>query len=545
MDSSYFFYSKSEKLALIKGFEKDLLKIYNSKSYILSQKGDYVRAEFYDIKLLQTCKKINDSTLIYEAYEKLGLVTHNLKRYKEALDYNFKALKILKENKISNSINYISTIYNNIGNSYRELGDFEKAVFYFEKALYEEEKTKRDPEIRAYIYNNLAYIQLKQKKNNGLPYLLERASAIFDSIKNYNECAISNMYLSDYYLQINDTLKAISFSDKALRLTKKINGSYYYLLALNNAGQVNKDKAPLYIAEYHKINDSLLFQERKNRSLFHKIELETDSIEKEKNLAISQKRLYLLTLSLVLFIVILLFVIFYQKAKKKELLLLKEQQVTNQELFSLMQQQSEINEQVKQKEKKRIALELHDNIMNKLASTRFNLFSLSKKADKEAIDKALIHIENIKLIEDEIRNITYDLSTDYFLNNQEYKSLLEQFYNNQNSLLGIKYVLEYDDSLNLEQLSNLKKLNLYRILQETANNINKHSKATQAIISLIKEEETVLLSIEDNGRGFEVTNKHHGIGLKNLKQRVTVLKGKISIQSNLNLGTKIFISFPL
>ncbi len=192
-------------------------------------------------------------------------------------------------------------------------------------------------------------------------------------------------------------------------------------------------------------------------------------------------------------------------------MLLKEQQVTNQELFYLIQQQQEISEQVKQKEKKRIALELHDNIMNKLASTRFNLFSLSKKADKEAIDKALIHIENIKEIEDEIRNITYDLSNDYFLNNQEYKSLIEQFYNNQNSLLGIKYILEYDDLLNLEQLSNLKKLNLYRILQETANNINKHSKATQAIISLIKEEETVLLSIEDNGKGFDVTIKHHGI----------------------------------
>lgn len=545
LDSSYFFYSKAEKLTYIKGSEMDLSKIYISKSYILTQKGDYIRAEFYDLKLLLISKKINDMSLIYQSYQKLGLMAHNLKKYKEALGYNFKALKILKKYKISTNINTVATIYNNIGNTYRELEDYEKAIYFFKKALQVEAKTKDDPEIRAYIFNNLAYINLKQKIYVGVPYLLERASIIFDSVQNYDECAISNMYLSDYYYQISDTSKAISYSDKAIELASKRKGSYYHLTTLSHGGYVNKAKASEYIVSYHKINDSLLFHERKNRSLFHKIELETDVIEKEKELAISQKRLYLLTLSLILFIVILLFIIYYQKAKKKEILLLKEQQVTNQELFSLIQQQQEISEQVKQKEKKRIALELHDNIMNKLASTRFNLFSLSKKADKEAIDKALIHIENIKEIEDEIRNITYDLNNDYFLNNQEYKSLIEQFCNNQNSLLGIKYILEYDDKLNLEQLSNLQKLNLYRILQESSNNINKHSNASEALISLIKEEETVLILIQDNGIGFDTNNAYKGIGLKGIKQRVTTLNGKISIQSGLNMGTKIFISFPL
>lgn len=547
-DSAFFYYNKSEKYYnKSENSNNELSYLLYNKSHIQEVYGDYTGAI---LSASQSLLLLNDSKnykLIYDDLTILGNLEHILKNYDEAIKYHQQAYKLLLKNNINSfqkTYNQLSSTLNNIGNSYREMGNYKIAIYYFKKALKEESKKNQDPELKAYVYNNLGFVFLKEKKYQNLPILFERAAVIFDSVKNYNECAISNMYLSDYYLQIKDTVKAISFSNKALRLVEKNKGSDYYLTVLSNAGRVNKNKAPQYIADYHKVNDSLLFQERKNRSLFHKIELETDVIQKEKDLAISQKRLYLLSLSLILFIVILLFVIFYQKAKKKELVLLKEQQVTNQELFYLIQQQQEISEQVKQKEKKRIALELHDNIMNKLASTRFNLFSLSKKADKEAIDKALIHIENIKEIEDEIRNITYDLSNDYFLNNQEYKSLIEQFYNNQNSLLGIKYILEYDDLLNLEQLSNLKKLNLYRILQETANNINKHSKATQAIISLIKEEETVLISIEDNGKGFDVTIKHHGIGLKNIKQRVTLLKGKISIQSNLNLGTKIFISFP-
>ena len=495
-----------------------------------------------------SCLKNNENyELKYQLLNHLGNINHNLKNYNKAINYHLEAQILLKSKNLVNRLGYnkLASTLNNIGNSYREMQNFENAILYFKKALDEESKSKNDVELRAYVYNNLGYIYLKQKKDKNLPGLFERASIIFDSVQNYDECAISNIYLSDYYYQINDTSKAISYSDKAIELASKRKGSYYHLTALSHGGFVNKAKASEYIVSYHKINDSLLFHERKNRSLFHKIELETDVIEKEKELAISQKRLYLLTLSLILFIVILLFIIYYQKAKKKEILLLKEQQVTNQELFSLIQQQQEISEQVKQKEKKRIALELHDNIMNKLASTRFNLFSLLKKADKEAIDKALIHIENIKEIEDEIRNITYDLNNDYFLNNQEYKSLIEQFCNNQNSLLGIKYILEYDDKLNLEQLSNLQKLNLYRILQESSNNINKHSNASEALISLIKEEETVLILIQDNGIGFDTNNAYKGIGLKGIKQRVTTLNGKISTQSGLNMGTKIFISFPL
>jgi signal transduction histidine kinase len=411
-------------------------------------------------------------------------------------------------------------------------------------ALKEESKKKLDPELKAYVYNNLGYIFLKQKKYNELPKLFEKAIVIFDSVQNYNECSISNIYLSDYYFQKKDTIKAIEFSEKALVLSSKIK-SAYYLASLSHAGSVNKEKAPSYIKRYHELNDSLLFQERKARNQFFKIQLETDQIVQEKDTIISKKTLQNSIITIVLSIVILLFIVFRLKAKQKQLQLTQEQQKANEEIYLLMLNQQEKEEKIKLSEKKRIALELHDNVLNKLASTRFNLFAISKNTNKKTIDNALEHINKIQDIENEIRDITHDLNKNLLEEYNSFKFLLLKYIEELNSTYNTRYQIEIDDTINWIVVNNTVKLQLYRTIQEAIHNVNKHANATEVSINIILDENNIAMSINDNGIGFDINTTKKGIGLKNMQQLIDAVGGKINIQSTKNSGTSIFISRPI
>lgn len=546
-DSAFFYYAKSEKLYLKSKYtNNELAYIFCNKSYLKDECGDYTGAVLSANQSLVLLKGSTNYNLVFDVLNLLGNLEHTLKNYDKAIEYHQRAYKLLLKNNVNYNRGYnkLATVINNIGNSYREMGNYNTAILYFKKALSQELKTNQDPSIRAYIYNNLAYVYLKQKKYNEVPKLLEQAVIIFDSVKNYKECAISNMYLSEYFFQKNDTIKAIAYADKALSLASKIKDDYY-LFTLSHAGSVNKEKAPSYIKRYHELNDSLLFQERKARNQFFKIQLETDQIVQEKDTIISKKTLQNSIITIVLSIVILLFIVFRLKAKQRQLQLIQEQQKANEEIYLLMLNQQEKEEKIKLSEKKRIALELHDNVLNKLASTRFNLFAISKNTNKKTIDNALEHINKIQDIENEIRDITHDLNKNLLEEYNSFKFLLLKYIEELNSTYNTRYQIEIDDTINWATVNNTVKLQLYRTIQEAIHNVNKHANATEVSINIILDENNIAMSINDNGIGFDINTTKKGIGLKNMQQRIDVVGGKINIQSTKNRGTSIFISIPI
>ena len=353
------------------------------------------------------------------------------------------------------------------------------------------------------------------------------------------------MYLSDYYLQKNDTTSAIKFSEKALQLTSQTKTSYYYLTTLSHAGYVNKAKAPYYIKKYHEVNDSLVFEERKARNQLYKIQFETDEITLQKDNAIKQKWTLASTVTMVLCIVILLFIVFLQKAKQIKLILVREQQMANEAIYQLMLNQQAKEEAIKNNEKTRIAMELHDNVMNKLASTRFNLFMLSKKTDAKTIENALIHIEKIKDIETEIRDITHDLTKETLNETSTYYSLLLNQIEEQNKVHETNFVLDCAPDLNWDTISSSIKMNLLRIIQEAIQNIIKHSQATEADITIIQDQNNLCMSIHDNGKGYNINQIKKGIGLKNINHRVQLLSGEITIRSDKTNGTSLNLKIPI
>lgn len=538
IDSSFYFYTKSEKLYKKINDKEGLSRIYLNKSIIQNDISDYEGAEYSIVKSYNYFKKTNKHYQLYSCYNSLGNINHNLSKYDEAILFHKKSLKIVDKIKQTDEF-YKGTSLNNIGNAYRELKDYKNAIYYFKKALIYKKELKRDVLLQAILYNNLGYCYLKTQNYNQLPSLFINAAKIFDSLKMKSEASVSRIYLSEYYCRKKDTTTAINYANKALRLAKESKASYYYLYMLSKAGAINKKKAPYYITEYHRLNDSLLFEERKARNQYFKIQLETDEIAQEKEKAIKQKWVQTSVIAIVLVIVILLFIIYKQQSQKKEFLLIQNQQKVNEEIYQLMLQQQQKEEEAKQKEKKRIAIELHDNVMNKLASTRFNLFTLTQQTNTDNTNNAKQYIQTIKEIEDEIRNLTHELSKEHFLENNSFVSLVTELVHQQNQAHPTNYQLQIDESINWDSIPSEIKMNLYRIIQEAIHNCNKYAKATQVQIKLTKKNNQLQLSINDNGIGFDVNEVKQGIGLLNMQHRIESINGSITIHSTARTGTEI------
>lgn len=547
-DSAFCYYIKAEKFYKRTNDYRGLARVYFYKGLIQFKFDDYLGSELSNNLAYNLIKNRKTDRFTYDVLNQLGNIANNLRHYNQAIKFHNEALKIAVDLNLSPKLynyDFINSSLNNIGNTYKEQKKYRKAIYYFEKALSNKKDVKVDILIYAYLYNNSGYSKMQLNEYTQLPILFEKAIKIYDSLGVINECSLSNVFLSDYYYRQKDTINAIKYSERALQLAKKAKAPYYYLIALSNAGYVNKNKASKYIKKYHEMNDSIQFEQRKTRNQFYKIQLETDEIIQEKETAIKQKWVLTSIISSVLLIVILLFVIHRQRAKQKELQLLQIQQKGNEEIYHLMLNQQAKVEEARQIEKKRIALELHDGIMNKLASTRLNLFVLSKKNDSETINKCLAYIEDIHHIENEIRNVSHDLNQDIFIEKDSFNTLLKQFLAEQNSHLKTNYELQLDKNINWETIASEIKMHLYRIIQEATRNSNKHAKATKVIICFTIDDNQLCLSVTDNGIGFDSEKTKGGIGLLNMQQRIQSINGTLSIESKAKKGTAIYIKIPL
>ncbi|ABX44284.1 sensor histidine kinase [Lachnoclostridium phytofermentans] len=202
-------------------------------------------------------------------------------------------------------------------------------------------------------------------------------------------------------------------------------------------------------------------------------------------------------------------------------------------------------------ERQRIAMDLHDSTVQNLTSLVHKTELCIKLFDLDAIRAKLelaTMIENIRTIINDMREIIYDLRP-MTLNDLGLKAAIERYVDNFKRHNKIQVIISIDE--NFEIKNQVVSITIYRIIQEAFNNISKHAKATTCIIDLSQKEEVIQLTIEDNGIGLEesskckdTTCKNCGFGLSNMSERVYLLSGKFSLESNNNSGTKIIVSIP-
>jgi two-component system sensor histidine kinase UhpB len=102
----------------------------------------------------------------------------------------------------------------------------------------------------------------------------------------------------------------------------------------------------------------------------------------------------------------------------------------------------------------------------------------------------------------------------------------------------------FDERYNEMDIDKNKELMFYRIVQEQMNNVTKYAKADKVIITLKTDNDILILSVADNGVGFDVMQKSKGIGLKNISSRVGFYSGNMNIISAPGQGCTLEVFIP-
>ncbi len=227
-----------------------------------------------------------------------------------------------------------------------------------------------------------------------------------------------------------------------------------------------------------------------------------------------------------------------QLTKAKEALYKLEQEALEQKVV----EQKRISRTIistQEKERNYIGRELHDNVNQLLASTRLYLGMAAKDSEraKELIKYPMELLDNAI---GEIRSLTHKHVAP--LQNVDMKQSVTNLLGMLEKSTGIQTEFEYE--IKREITDDDLKVNMYRILQEGVNNISRHAKATQAIVSIKDSEGKINIIIKDNGKGFDVNNKREGIGISNITNRINSFNGELSIESTPGKGSEINIKIP-
>ncbi|MEM9824906.1 MAG: sensor histidine kinase [Bacteroidota bacterium] len=238
---------------------------------------------------------------------------------------------------------------------------------------------------------------------------------------------------------------------------------------------------------------------------------------------------------------LVLFFNFSQKRILKEKMLAKDMKIKHQQemLYRTIV--------IQEKERKRIAKDLHDDIGSKLNVINLNLHRL-KKQGKESEKIQAIAVEVQDLIGNTInttRRISHDLlppTLESFGLKAALQELADGFNRSGKVEVSVKVPI-----MEQRPAEMLVELNLFRVVQELISNSLRHGKANKIDLDLTMKKEHINLHYQDNGQGFDTSqlNEKKGLGSSNIDSRLNMVGGTIAYDSAPGKGTKVFIQLKI
>jgi len=508
--------------------------------------SDYIGAEKAASNALTFLRLSNNNELLCQSYLLLGGIYRHLNDLERSEDYLKKALD-LATSKSLDSGNYLfllETTLNNFSALRLKQKKYEEALMFINDALKNSKLEIEFPSLYSSLLLNRASTNIELNNYESAILDLETSFIINDKYSLHIEKVNSYLLYSSYYSKIGDQTRAFDYSKRAFEISKETNILYQQVESLNTLTKINDESFLNYAQEYITLNDSLISLERKNAEKFARIEFEADELEREKGELVQKNKTLWRWGSTSAVFLGLGFVIYFQRNSHRHLKNKQKQEELNLSVYRLMLSRQEELERARQEEKNRIAEELHDNIMNKMAAVRFNLTPLEFEPDPETVRKTLPYIHSIQDIEKEIRKLSHDLHREVFQSQQDYRALLEQLFNEYQNQ-KVRLFVEINKEVRWDRFSADQKMHLYRLLQEGITNVMKHAGATQLKIHLhLLKKDLFEMELEDNGKGMGALTQE-GLGLKTMKKRVDAMGGNLHFSKVEPKGTLLQIHIPL
>lgn len=525
---------------------------YNNLGRTYGAMNDPVRSIYYYLQSLRIREKQNDTRGMGASYNNMSHAYMNKHEPEKALVFGLKALSYMQ---LSGDSFELAKVCGHIGFVYYELNQFNNATHYLKRAMLRF-KEAGDVIEQSEILVTLGNMLVETKHNQeGLAYLLLAKKTIE---QNNLLLSLPSVYISlgQLYGKTNQQPLAIKYALLGMQKSKELKlleaeKDACEVLSVIYSDHNDYQNALTYYRLFETLKDSvirhentLMIEELQTRYQTEKKDLTIKQTSLELDnavLEINKKRSLLVFSSASFLVLLLLGYLFYSKSVLKQKALFSETLLHQQELRNKAIVEAE------EKERIRIARELHDGIGQQLSATKMNLSAF--ETNLTSLPSAVIskYQDLISLVDDavkEVRNVSHNMMPNALIRSG-LVSAVRDFVNKLSLSEMLKVDLEIV-GLN-ERLENTTETVLYRVLQETVNNIIKHADATQISIQLIKHNDYLNMMVEDNGKGFDPSRLHsfEGIGLKNIVSRIQYLNGSVDFDSSLNRGTTVIINVPI
>jgi len=408
--------------------------------------------------------------------------------------------------------------------------------------------------------------QLKLGRIDVIENNIDHGLTYFRSVK---ELALQNNFY-DLYIDAVIQMGVVYYNSGQLQTAELILSSAYVntiqwnklelqrdvIRVLKNLKAAEKDYENAYnlMTQYLSVSNEILTKQ--NKKVVKEMEVKYKTLQQEKEiLSLKEaqlikeseikrqqtiKKAFVIGFLIILLPVIGLLFMYFQKLKTQVALNKSQQEVNSQKVSGLMKDQ-ELNlvkatMDGQQKERERLARELHDGIGGNLASIKLQLSS------KDITQSKII--DQIDETYHQVRDLSHNLASEKFQNNGM-AILIKEYVKNiqQGSQEKISFNPYPENEIN--NIESPLKEELFKIIQELLTNALKHAQADQIDIYLNGYKNSLQLLFEDNGVGFDATKVAEGIGFNNIKNRLDILSGTMAIDSTHNRGTVFNIEIPV
>ncbi|WP_299683186.1 hypothetical protein [uncultured Dokdonia sp.] len=528
------------KLGLYKKEQHKLtesFKYFNDAFLIRRKKKDSVNAVTTLLEMAQIQKKLGnyrasqatatDGLSFVNKASKVGdvvglnlnIATTNreLNNYEEALTFNKKALKIETRTKS------ILTLKNTEANIYADQGNYKKAVLILDSIL-NSPTIKKSKEARARVSSNLGRIKwLENRDNDKSEELLLEALRLREEIGDVSGLIASYTHLTEYYADSNKEL-ALAYAEKNYENAKTLNNSVEIIKSItwifelkdalgksiSNQMGLERSRAYKYIREANNETERIYADTKfENDALKNKnFELEIEAEKKQKQNTIALAIVIVLIISSVFLYVTL-------KSKHKR---------------------EKVREIVKEtyETERRLSKKVHDELANDMSGV-MNLIDNDAAIPNDVKEPLVNKLEDLY---ERTRDISAEIAG--FDSNDFARSL--KFLITQYNSHGVNVITNVTSGINWDTISDHKKINIYRSLQELLVNAKKYSKASEITVIFKSEGRKHFINYTDNGIGFEfdTINKR---GLQNVETRIKNIQGIITFNTSKGNGFKAHLYF--
>jgi two-component system NarL family sensor kinase len=506
-----------------------------------ADKGENVVALEHYHDAITAAENIQNKKLIAHVYKNIGALYISWKKFDEALANYDKAEALAREIKEQE---LVADCQNNKGTVYEQQKKYSEAITAYKNAL-DLYTAKNITGKISMALSNVAIVYKYQKNyNKSLEYNKKALALSEKSGDKWMQAATYNN-IGSLYTEMGQYDKCIENCKKSLSIANSINAieiveSAYDSMSEASARAGDYKNAYGYRMLFSDVNSKFINTENTRQLAELNVKFETERKQKlilQQQFEISKKNLYLygIFILVILGAAVTYLVIRnykYEQGQRLQAQIYKQQEVANRALF-----------EGEQKERIRIARDLHDSIGQMLSVVKMNLSHLSHK---DGENKVLTG--TMKLVDEtvgEVRNISHNLIPEEL--NFGLFPALEALHNKVNIGGGTNVILDIDENAREFKFVRESELSIYRIVQEVLGNMMKHAQATRIDIIIDAVQDSMKIVIKDNGIGFDTSKIHQseGIGWKNIAARVNMLDADLKVSSDKMTGTQVEINVPV